>query len=71
MKCLHLDTRSLDPTGCGSARWIIGGIPALSAFAITGRTGSRENHSPMKPPDRTHRSTDSLDGHPMTDRRYW
>jgi transposase-like protein len=27
MKCLHLVTRSLDPTGVGRARWTCGGNP--------------------------------------------
>lgn len=35
LKCLHLVTRSLDPTGGGRARWVIRWKPALNAFAIT------------------------------------
>ena len=35
MKCLYLTTRSLDPTGKGSARWATRWKPALNAFAIT------------------------------------
>ena len=33
--CLHLVTRSLDPTGKGRARWAMRWKPALNAFAIT------------------------------------
>jgi putative transposase len=35
MKCLYLVTRSLDPTGHGSARWAMRWKPALNAFSIT------------------------------------
>jgi putative transposase len=35
MKCLYLVTRSLDPSGLGSARWTMRWKPALNAFAIT------------------------------------
>lgn len=35
LKCLHLVTRSLDPTGTGRARWTMRWKPALNAFAIT------------------------------------
>jgi putative transposase len=35
IKCLHLTTRSLDPTGHGRARWAVRWKPALNAFAIT------------------------------------
>jgi transposase-like protein len=35
LKCLHLVTRSLDPTGAGQARWTMRWKPALNAFAIT------------------------------------
>jgi dipeptidyl-peptidase-4 len=35
MKCLFLETRSLDPTGQGRARWTVRWKPALNAFAIT------------------------------------
>lgn len=40
LKCLHLVTRFLDPTGKGRARWAMRRKPALNAFAITfpGRT---------------------------------
>ena len=35
LKCLYLVTRSLDPTGRGTARWAVHWKPALNAFAIT------------------------------------
>jgi len=35
LQCLHLRTRSLDPTGRGRARWAMRCKPALNAFAIT------------------------------------
>jgi transposase-like protein len=35
LMCLHLVTRSLDPTGNGRARWAMRWKPALNAFAIT------------------------------------
>ncbi len=35
LKCLHLVTRSLDPTEAGRARWTMRGKPAINAFAIT------------------------------------
>jgi putative transposase len=35
LKCLHLVTRSLDPTGRGKARWAARWKPVLNAFAIT------------------------------------
>jgi mutator family transposase len=35
LKCLYLLTRSLDPTGRGTARWVIRWKAALNAFAIT------------------------------------
>lgn len=35
LKCLHLATRALDPTGKGRARWATRWKPALNAFAIT------------------------------------
>ena len=35
LKCLYLETRSLDPTGRGRARWVTRWKPALNAFAIT------------------------------------
>ena len=35
LKCLYLVTRSLDPTGTGSVRWVTRWKPALNAFAIT------------------------------------
>jgi putative transposase len=35
LKCLHLVTRSLDPTGTGRTRWAMRWKPALNAFAIT------------------------------------
>ena len=35
LKCLYLVTRSLDPSGGGRARWVIGWKLALNAFAIT------------------------------------
>jgi transposase-like protein len=35
LKCIYLVTRSLDPTGRGSARWVMRWKPALNAFAIT------------------------------------
>jgi putative transposase len=35
MKCLYLVTRSLDPTGAGSARWTMRWQPVINAFAIT------------------------------------
>jgi putative transposase len=35
MKCLYLVTRSLDPTGAGSARWTMRWKPVINAFAIT------------------------------------
>jgi hypothetical protein len=35
LKCLYLVTRSLDPTGHGSARWATRWKAALNAFAIT------------------------------------
>jgi putative transposase len=34
LKCLHLVTRSLDPTGRGRARWAMRWKPALNPFAI-------------------------------------
>jgi putative transposase len=34
-KCLYLVTRSLDPTGAGSARWTMRWQPVINAFAIT------------------------------------
>ena len=35
LKCLYLVTRSLDPTGTGSARWTMRWKPVINAFAIT------------------------------------
>jgi transposase-like protein len=35
LKCLYLDTRSLNPTGVGRARWTMRWKPDLNAFAIT------------------------------------
>jgi transposase-like protein len=35
LKCLYLATRSLGPTGHGTARWAVRWKPALNAFAIT------------------------------------
>jgi putative transposase len=35
LKCLYLVTRSLDPTGAGSARWTMRWKPVINAFAIT------------------------------------
>jgi putative transposase len=35
IKCLHLVTRSLDPTGTGRTRRTMRWKPALNAFAIT------------------------------------
>ena len=35
LKCLHLLTRSLDPTGAGRARLAVRWKPALNAFSIT------------------------------------
>jgi putative transposase len=35
MKCLYLVTRSLDPTGAGSAQWTMRWQPVINAFAIT------------------------------------
>jgi putative transposase len=34
-KCLHLVTRSLDPTGTGRTKWAMRWKPALNVFAIT------------------------------------
>ena len=35
MKCLHLVTRSLNPTSSGRTRWMIRRKPTLNASAIT------------------------------------
>ena len=35
LKCLHLVTRSLDPTGTGATRWTIRWKPVINAFVIT------------------------------------
>jgi putative transposase len=35
LKCLYLVTRSLDPTGAGTTRWMIRWKPVVNAFAIT------------------------------------
>ena len=35
LECLYLDTRALDPTGKGRARWTSRWEGALNAFAIT------------------------------------
>ena len=35
LKSLYLFTRSLDPTGCGRAKWAVRWKSALNAFAIT------------------------------------
>jgi putative transposase len=35
LKCLYLVTRSLDPTGAGTARWMVRWKPVINAFAIT------------------------------------
>jgi putative transposase len=35
MKCLYLVTRSLNPTGTGSARWTMRWKPVINAFTIT------------------------------------
>ena len=51
LKCLHLVTRSLDPTGRGRARWAMRWKPALNAFSITfaDRFPAAETYQPKTP----------------------